>query len=198
MEKKDIAKENNISTMEDLAKTGKSYWKFTQSIPGRSVEKQFIKYNKGEIVNAEGTYPWLSFVEEQYLWKYVTYGDTLTKICTSEKNENFWRVKNSEVRLNPDGMDVFETPALLVEENYSLKEVSTIRKIVSTVPEHNCSWLIFWTSDLGYGKFKERLRNFGYEESAEMVNQLELWHKENGVFKRSQFLELIDKYIKTK
>lgn len=66
-------------TLQDLAKLGKTYWRFSQSEKGRSQESCFAEYLPGHITVAE-TGEKLSFVSEDTIALCFMYGDKLTKL----------------------------------------------------------------------------------------------------------------------
>ncbi len=68
-----------ILTLGKLAEEEKhTYWKFSQSEKGRSIEAPYIEYIEGEIAIARDKDKLLSFVNEQNIVECYMYGDILT------------------------------------------------------------------------------------------------------------------------
>ncbi len=117
-------------TLGELADAGEhTYWKFSQSQKGRSIESVYAKYVPGKITIAEDNDKLLSFVNESNIVKCYMYGDLLTKFVFDTSNQEFDMIKNSKVRYLGGALDEYESERLLVEKCYSLEKVETIRKI---------------------------------------------------------------------
>ena len=91
--------EKKISnTLVELALKGDTYWRFSQSVRGRSVEKCFIDYKEGSVVVAEDADKYLSFVPSSHIALCSMYGDTLTKLNFNLENPLFDSIKNEKYR----------------------------------------------------------------------------------------------------
>ena len=66
-------------TLQDLSKSRKTFWRFSQSKEGRSQESFFAEYWPGHITVVE-TGEKLSFVSEDTIALCFMYGDKLTKL----------------------------------------------------------------------------------------------------------------------
>ena len=75
-------------TLGDLARSGHLFFRFSQSHPGRSVEKVYTKYIPGEIAEAKDEDKYLSFVTEETIAVCFMYGDMLTSLKFDINDEN--------------------------------------------------------------------------------------------------------------
>ncbi len=168
-----------IKTLESLAMTEKSFWKFSQSQQGRSAEKQYISYKEGEIVVAEdmtnenGKMKLLSFVEEANILKCYMYGDMVTKLCFDLNNPRFQEIKDIPFHYIGGALEEYEAEKLLVEKNYSLSEISTIVWLIKREKDI-LSLHSFLTNSIkgknnNFDSLKDRLESWGYEEAAQFV-----------------------------
>ncbi len=155
-------------TLKDLCTTGHSYWKFTQSEPGRSEEKLYAEYTPGQITKAEDPDKKLSFADEKHVITFHMYGDQLTELVIDKKNKQFKEIANNPIKLTNASLGEIETEALLVKANYSLKDRDTLIKIIEMTQNDmqlynlfSPTWPIF-----------NRLMSFGFKESANIMYEI--------------------------
>ncbi len=159
-----------ILTLGKLAEEGKhTYWKFSQSEKGRSIEAPFIEYMEGEITVAKDRDKLLSFVNELNIVKCYMYGDCLTKFVFDNANAKFKEINNSRVKYL-GGLGEYESKKLLTEKKYSLGEIGTIKKVIEF-----CNT----KTDLNYifhgvykGNLEFYLRKYEFGEMAELMKYL--------------------------
>ena len=154
-------KSSERNSLKDLSTLNHTYWKFTQSKPGRSYETNvFAEYKVNEITRAKDPDKGLSFTTEEYITKCFMYGDQLTKLCFSQDNPKFLEIQNNTYKSIGSALGELETDSLLVEKIYSLKHKETIRLLVSMIP------------DIGVSTFKKRLEGYGFMESANLLKKI--------------------------
>lgn len=187
-----------VNKWTDLIEDNTSYWKFTQSIPNRSKEEHFIEYPENKIVTYEGSYPWLSFTKSCHLWRFYLYGDRISRICTSIDNPQFLQIKDTQVRCSKRVKYAIESKKIVIEKHYNLKDLDTIRLLVSTVPVNSdWKWLNYWVYDRGIEPtFEAQLKKQGLIDSANLMKQISDWHKKHKFNNRDDVLNLIDEYMK--
>lgn len=146
-----------------------TYWKFSQSEKGRSVEKHYIEYEEGKITIAKDRDKLLSFVNELNIVKCYMYGDLLTKFAFDNTNEKFKEIGECQVTYL-GGLGEYESKNLLTEKTYSLGEIRTIKKIIQFCNSEGDLNYIF------YGVFgwnlEAYLRKHEFEETAELMKFL--------------------------
>ncbi len=77
-----------ILTLGKLAEEGQhTYWKFSQSEKGISIEEHYIEYAEGKVTMAKDGEKLLSFINELNIVKCYMYGDVLTKFVFDSANE---------------------------------------------------------------------------------------------------------------
>ena len=186
----------SVNTLLDLALGTHTYWKFSQTVKGRSVESVFAEYKENTIVVAQDREKGLSFVADSAIVNCYMYGDQLTKLCMDINNPLFAEVKNNPVLHIGFAWDEYETKKLVVEKNYSLREKSTIKLLVSMTPENdNSVWDLWRFGAPGvYGSFSSRLKECGFDESAELIMQLCDLALNKSNFSKEDALIFIDNY----
>ena len=192
-----IVKTQEVKCMGNLVDTGHTYWKFTQSVSGRSEEPWFATYNEDGITEADkaSTYC-LSFVEDEYVGRCFMYGDTLTKLCVDSSLEEFRQIEKEPVSF-VDGSQLGEMRCskVMVEKNYSLKNKESIKLIFENSNYGSIIRLLSYRSSAG--TFESRLRNWGYIDSADLVRELNALLSEqcaHGDRNKEDFIALIDNY----
>lgn len=187
-------------TLEDLANNREhTYWKFSQSQKGRSIEKRYAEYIPNKITIAEDKDKWLSFVNEANIAKCYMYGDTLTKFVFDVLNQDFKTIKKSQVKYI-GGLGEYECKYLLAEECYSLEKTETIRKIFELCNSQRDFICIFngipnnrsldnSRKNMGY-----YLCEYGFKETAELFEKLSKSYSPFLDFAKSKayMLKLID------
>lgn len=153
-----------------LAKEGKhTYWKFSQSEKGRSIETPYIEYVEGEITVAKNRDKLLSFVNELNIVKCYMYGDCLTKFVFDNANIKFKEISNSQVKYI-GGLGEYESNKLLTEKKYSLGEIGTIKKVIEFCNSKTDLNYIF--HGVYKGNLELYLRKNGFGETAELMKYL--------------------------
>ena len=159
----------NTDTLEQLALKNETYWKFTQSVPKRSIENYYEEYKEGHIVEAKDKDKFLSFVPSQSIALCSVYGDTLTKLDFNLQNPNFQKIKDEVYRYLGGGMMEYESPKLLVEKNYSLANPETIVMVIEMAT--NVSQVRSFVCGM-VKPLKQRLTEYGFQDSEKFVSWL--------------------------
>lgn len=166
-------KSSERNSLKDLSTLNHTYWKFTQSKPGRSYETNvFAEYKVNEITRAKDPDKGLSFTTEEYITKCFMYGDQLTKLCFSQDNPKFLEIQNNTYKSIGSALGELETDSLLVEKIYSLKHKETIRLLVSMIPDNEKISQLTWFTNIGGSTFKKRLEGYGFMESANLLKKI--------------------------
>ena len=185
-------------TLQDLAKLGKTYWRFSQSEKGRSQENCFAKYLPSQITVAEKGEK-LSFASEDTIAVCFMYGDILTKLNFDITDTKFKEIMNCKVYKTGNILGEYQSEKLLTEENYSLKEISTIKKIFSMVKDDWQIVRIFSYENSCGEDFVGILKKFGFGESASLVACLKSrFLKNNCYISKEEIMHLIEEYITEK
>lgn len=163
-------RKRSCKTLSKLAEEGKhTYWKFSQSEKGRSVEAHYIEYEEGKITIAKDRNKLLSFVNELNIVRCYMYGDLLTKFVFDNTNEKFKEIGKCQVR-SLGGLGEYESKKLLTEKTYSLGEIGTIKKLIQFCNTKGDLNYIF------YGVFgwnlEAYLRKHEFEETVELMKYL--------------------------
>lgn len=183
---------SNINTLESLIDGTHTYWKFSQTVPGHSEEKNiFIEYKENEITEALYSDKGLSFTDNEYITKCFMYGDQLTKLCFSKNNPQFNKIKNNSYKYIGGGLNEYETTQLVTEKNYSLQNKATIRLLVELIPDN---WNFYCTGWFHNNIFEKRLTEFGFEDSAELLRLINEELNRNLNLKKEDALRIIDNY----
>ena len=180
----------NKMTQGELAKTNHTFWRFSQSERGRSVENVFAEYIPGEVTYAKDKDKALSFADDQHIARCFMYGDTLTKLCFDPGNEKFKEMENIAVHYTGNILGEYETTQLLVEKNYSLSDVDTIKLLFSMVADTSQMITLFKADE----DLAARLRRFGYDESAALVEYLKSKFDENIHITPQEMMEHLNNY----
>jgi len=169
-------------TLKDLAKTQKTYWKFSQSQKGRSMESCYAEYKPGHITEAEETEldNALSFVSNEDISTCFMYGDVLNKLCFDLNNDKFKEIEDCPIKRCGNPLGEYKSAKLLVEKQYSLADLETIRLIFDMASTHKQIINLFAFYD-GKG-IESFLKKWGFVESEKMI-----------VFLRSRFTHLTSK-----
>lgn len=153
-----------------LAEDGKhTYWKFSQSEKGRSVEDYYIEYIEGEVTTAQDSDKLLSFVNELNIAKCYMYGNLLTKFVFDNAHEKFKEIEDCHVNYI-GGLGEYESKKLLTEKNYSLGDIETIKKIIGFCNSRSDFICLFHNRYAG--NFEACLRKNGFKENAELMRYL--------------------------
>lgn len=181
------------NTLNSLAKDSHTYWKFSQSKPGLSIESNiFAEYKENTITKAKDKDKLLSFTNEENIFKCFMYGDQLTELCFSNNNPLFKKIKNNSYRYIPSALCEYETKKLVTKKNYSLKSKSTIRLLIEFIPEGTNFSETGW---FGYkDSFEERLRSFGFIDSANLISEIHKQYKHNMWLTKYEALEIVDNF----
>ena len=150
----------------DFALTDHSFYRFSQSMPGRSVENLFAEYVPGQITEAEDNEKYLSFVTEETIARCFMYGDMITRLNFNLGDETFQRIADTPIKYIGNSLGEYESKYLLVEQNYSLRDITTIKMLFELVKSKKQLISLFHCI---YGSLDQRLHEFGYTESEQMV-----------------------------
>lgn len=194
-ELEDLFEEKDKVTLKDFAKTGLTFWRFSQSEPGRSVEPYFGQYIPGVISTAKDSEKKLSFVDEEHIGKCIVYGDMLTRLNFDLNDKNFQVIGNCEIKRNGNSFNEYECEKLLPAENYSLEELSTLKKVIQMAKSH-VDFVGMCANDTNKGKLWQVLKSYGFNHSSNVMKQIRSALDKNPYFTQEEALELIDKYIK--
>lgn len=174
----------------DLANETSTYWRFSQSAPGRSIEECYIGYVEGEITRAEEldhSSRLLSFVDDKHIGYVFQYGDTLTKILIDNNNDEFKKIAHMPVYRFDSFWNHYTCEALIAEHNYSLKHKNTI-KLLTEMSDYGV--MIAWFANNDFVYWLKRIECY---ESADLVSKLSsLFY--DGVKEKKQYLDYIEKY----
>ena len=188
----------NKKILLDLANDGHSYWKLSQSQKGRSVESVYAEYIPNRITVAEDNEKKLSFVNEKNILKCYMYGDLLTKFCFDKNNAKFLEICNERYEVLSGGLGEYQSSKLLTEKIYSLQKIDTI---VMLLGFSNSPLDVVWLfNGHGYHNLEERLREFGYFETAGFMEYLRKKYNANSlkgaVFVIDKLNEIENQYLR--
>lgn len=181
-------------TLQDLSKTGKTFWRFSQSERGKSQEKPFSEYRSGHITVADNSGK-LSFVSNETIGVCFMYGDILTELNFDVRDENFQKIMDCEVNYIGNSLGEYQSEKLLTKANYSLADLSTIRMLFSMVTETRQLISLFCYENYYGDGFVEFLFQFGFNESALLVSYLKNKFEENIYISPKEILKIIDDYL---
>jgi hypothetical protein len=162
----DMIKRNN-DTLAGLVDDGHTYWKFSQSQKGRSIESVYAQYEPGMITIAKDEDKLLSFVNETSVIKCYIYGDTLTKFAMDDQNPLFKIIEDEKVRYIGGGLGEYECKKLLTEKYYSLEDIETIRMLFQMAKNSSDIHIIF--QGLLGKNLESYLRVYKFENSANLL-----------------------------
>lgn len=163
--------ETEETILKSLANDGHTYWKFSQSQKGRSIEPVYIEYTPGKIVVAKDDDKFLSFVNEDNIARCYMYGDQLTKFTFDMGDAKFQTISDEKYIYRGGGLGEYESRRLLTEENYSLNDINTIIMLIKMIKKP-MDFFSFYKSSIG-ANLKERLKSYGYNESVDFLEYIE-------------------------
>ncbi len=186
----------NMCKLEELTNSEKTYWKFSQSVSGRSCEKFYTDYQEGKISEAKDDDVWLSFVGEEDIVKFVGYGDVLTKICLDKNNKDFQKICKSKVKIRRAASSIiYECKYVLVEKNYTLDKKESIRLIFSMCTDFDIPFLLGrYNSGLTECDLVKKCEKFGYKDSLMLLKYLSKKIDEGSDITCEKVLKFIDDY----
>lgn len=179
-------------TLGELAKSGHSFFRFSQSQPGNSIERVYAEYIPGKITEAKDEDKLLSFVSEETIALCFMYGDTLTSLKFDLSDTEFQKIADTPYKYIGHSLGEYESKYLLVDNNYSLEDVNTIVTIFDYVTSTRQLLAIF---KFPSGSLDERLHNFGFYESEKLVKYLKGKFEDNILISPDEIRELIKKYL---
>lgn len=179
-------------TLGDLAKSRHLYFRFSQSQPGRSVEGVYTKYISGEIAEAKDEDKYLSFVTEETIAECFMYGDMLTSLKFDINDEKFKSIADTPFKYLGGALGEYESKYLLVDNNYSLEDINTIIMLFDYVKSTRQLSTIF---GFIFGSLEQRLHDFGYYESENLVRYLREKFDNNIHISPEEIRKLIKKYM---
>lgn len=179
-------------TLGDLAKSGHSFFRFSQSQPGRSLERVYAEYIPGKITEATDKDKYLSFVTEETIAMCFMYGDMLTSLKFDLNDEEFKKIADTPFKYIGGALGEYESKYLLVDKNYSLEDANTIAKIFDYVTNTNQLCTIF---GFVFGSLEQRLRDYQFYESEKLVRYLKKEFDNNIHISPEEIRRLIKKYL---
>lgn len=182
----------DAKTLGDLAQSGHSFFRFSQSQPGRSVENVYAEYIPGKITKALDEDKYLSFVTEETIAKCFMYGDMLTSLKFDINDEEFKKIADVPFRRIGGALGEYESKYLLVDQNYSLEDVNTIVKIFDYVTSTDQLCGIFSHPCYPLAKI---LHKFQYFESEKLVKYLSNKFENNIHISPDEIRALIREYL---
>lgn len=180
-------------TLGDLAKSGHLFFRFSQSQPGKSIEKVYAKYIPGEITEAKDEDKYLSFVTEETIAVCFMYGDMLTSLKFDITDDKFKQIADTPFKYIGGALGEYESKYLLVDNNYSLEDINTIIMLFDYVKSTTQLCTIFGFS---FGSLEQRLRDLQYYDSEKLVRYLREEFEKNIHISPEEVRELIKKYMK--
>jgi len=184
--------DHECKTLGDLAKSEHMFFRFSQSQPGRSIEKAYAEYIPGKITEAKSEDKFLSFVTEESIAMCFMYGDILTSLRFDLNDQEFKKIANTPYKYIGNPLGEYESKYLLVDSNYSLEDVNTIAKLFDFVTTTKQLITIF---TFPFGSLDERLHDFQYYESEKLVKYLKNEFEDNNSISPEEIRELIKQYI---
>lgn len=182
----------DLKTLGDLANSGHLFFRFSQSQPGRSIEKVYAEYIPGKITEAKDDEKLLSFVTEETIAVCFMYGDTLTSLKFDPKDEEFQKIADTPFKRIGHSLGEYESKYLLVDNNYSLEDVNTIVKLFDYVTSAKQLISIFYFPS---GSLDEWLHNLKFYESEKLVKYLKGAFDKNNHITPEEIRALIKQYI---
>lgn len=182
----------DLKTLGDLANSGHLFFRFSQSQPGRSIEKVYAEYIPGKITEAKDDEKLLSFVTEETIAVCFMYGDTLTSLKFDPKDKEFQKIADTPFKRIGHSLGEYESKYLLVDNNYSLEDVNTIVKLFDYVTSTKQLISIFYFPS---GSLDEWLHNFKFYESEKLVKYLKDAFDKNNHITPEEIRVLIKQYI---
>lgn len=146
---KGIETEEFPKTLGDLAKTDHLFYRFSQSYPRRSEEKVFAQYIPGQITEAKDNEKYLSFVTEETIASCFMYGDMITRLNFNLDDEAFKKIANTPIKYIGNALGEYESKYLLVEQNYSLRDITTIEMLFKLVQNRSQLFSLFYLWFIG-------------------------------------------------
>lgn len=97
------------------------------------------------------------------------YGDMITRLNFNLDDEAFKKIANTPIKYIGNAFGEYESKYLLVEQNYSLRDITTIEMLFELVQNSSQLNSLFY---FNYGSLDQRLHEFGYKESEQLVKYL--------------------------
>lgn len=182
----------DMKTLGDLANSGHLFFRFSQSQPGRSIEKAYAEYVPGKITEAKDDEKLLSFVTEETIAICFMYGDTLTSLKFDPRDEEFQKIADTPFKYIGHSLGEYESKYLLVDNNYSLEDVNTISKLFDYVTGTKQLIHIFY---FPFGSLDERLHNLKFYKSEKLVQYLKNEFEKNHNITSEEIRKLIKQYL---
>ena len=167
-------------TLKDLAFTGKTYWKFSQSCKGikSSIEPHFLEYPEHSIIIAQNPeHQFLSFTSEENIGKCFMYGDQITQINIDLNDPEFQKIADTELSCPGSSLGEYRAQKIYTGKNYSMRDPSNVAMVIRM---SNMSALRCFIWGLGVGVDQvQRFRSMGFEQSADMLAYIKQNYKSN-------------------
>lgn len=165
-------------TLKDLAFTGKTYWKFSQSCKEikSSAESHFLEYPEYSIIIAQNPErPFLSFTSQEYIGNCHMYGDQITQINIDLNDPEFLKIADTELGHIGASLGEYYAQKIYTGKNYSMRDPSNVAMVLrmSNVIAMRC---FIWGSGSCENQV-QRFRRMGFEQSANMLAYIQQNYK---------------------
>ena len=97
------------------------------------------------------------------------YGDMITRLNFNLGDETFQRIADTPIKYIGNSLGEYESKYLLVEQNYSLRDITTIEMLFELVQNNSQLISLFHFT---FGSLDQRLHEFGFTESEQLVKYL--------------------------
>lgn len=172
-------------TLKDLASTGKTYWKFSQSCEKikSSAESQFLDYPEHSIIIAKDPeHEFLSFTSEENIGKCYMYGDQITQINIDLNDPEFQKIADTKLTYTGNGFGEFYAQKIYTGKNYSMRDPSNVAMVLRM---SNTGAMMCFINGI-FGEQEQRFRKMGFKQSADMLAYI----KNNYMYRSDDMLRL--------
>ena len=179
------------TALADLAKRDNTYWKFSQSKKGNSIEPQFAEYIPGEYTFAADKDKKLSFVSNETIALCSMYGDVLTKLVFDTEDKRFEKIMHTSFKEIGGGLGEFESECLLTETNYLIMDVATIKLIFSMALDYRQVFSLLYAKN----GLREKIHKSNCKKAIELIDNIKLCFDKEGLLFVEKKMWCIDEYI---
>jgi len=138
-ESSSIISDDMKGTLQELARSGNEYWKFSQSSRELKTTAEpdfYADYNRpGEIINYNEAsmndgIRGFSFTTQTELGRCSMYGDQVTHFVFDEENPQFRTIMTAPYHKGAGGLQELQSPSLLIGETYSINSREGLHAIL--------------------------------------------------------------------